>query len=125
MNEKKLVFDFDYENDILFFYSEKDYGYEFSVFLSESIVMDFNKNKVPIGLEIFNASKLFKTKKHFLKTIYEGSLEILISKEKIKSNLTLSIKIHNKDTKTPQLNFVGVNDLQIPNINTELLVASL
>jgi len=124
MNNKILVYDYDYENDILFFFSEKNYGYEFSKPLNESFIMDFNKNKIPIGLEISNASKIFKTKKYLLKTIKEGVLEIIINEEKIKLNLTLLIEIHNKNTKTFPVNYIGINDSQLPNINTEISVAS-
>ena len=72
MNDKIMLFDYVYENDILFFHLAKDYNYNFSEFLDKLVVMDFNKNKIPIGIEILNASKVFKSKKYLLNNISWG-----------------------------------------------------
>jgi len=54
-----MYLDYDYENDILFFFQKNNKDYEFSDALNESIIIDYNKDRQPMGLEIFNASKLF------------------------------------------------------------------
>jgi len=124
MSESVMIIEYDYENDILFFYDDNNYKYEFSEHLDKSVVMDFNKNKLPIGLEILNASKLFKTKKFHLKSINNGHLNIVVSEEKIEISLSLSTKIHNKPTPMNLINVNSDNNLDIPNIKTEVAVAT-
>lgn len=124
MNENIMDIDYDYKEDILFFYSKKQ-KYKFSEFLNKSIVMDFNENKIPMGLEILNASKLFKAKKHLLTNIKEGDMEIVISEKNIELNINLIIEIHQKSTPIAPINVVGNNNFNIPNIKTEVAVASL
>jgi len=124
MSKNIMIFEYDYENDILFFHQEKDYKYEFSDPLTEFFILDFNKNKIPIGLEILDASKLFKVKKYLLNNIKEGNLKISISQKEIMVNLTLSTEIHNKATQMLPVNVNGYNDIGIPVLNTEIAVAS-
>jgi len=124
MSKNVMIFEYDYENDILFFHQEKDYKYEFSDPLTEFFIIDFNKNKIPIGLEILDASKLFKVKKYLLNNIKEGNLKISINKKEIIVNLILSTEIHNKSTQMLPVNINGDNDIDIPVLNTEMAVAS-
>ena len=86
--------------------------------------MDFNKNKIPVGIEILNASKLFKTKRYLLKSLNEGHLNIAISEKKIKILIMLFIKVHNKHTLIHPINVNSDNNLGIPNIKTEIAVAT-
>ena len=124
MSERVMIIEYDYENDILFFYDEENYKYEFSEHLDKSVTMDFNKNKLPIGLEISNASKLFKTEKFRLKSINDGCLNIEISKKKISINIHMITKIHNKPTPMNPINVNSNNSLGIPNMTTELSIAT-
>jgi len=123
MDEKIMLFDYDFENDILFFHLAKDYNYDFSEFLDKLVVMDFNENKIPIGLEILDASKVFKSKKHFLNNISHGSIDLMVREKEIELKIDLVIEIHKKPTSIP-MNIVGNNDLNIPNFATELAIAS-
>ncbi|RBQ23687.1 hypothetical protein ALNOE001_07520 [Candidatus Methanobinarius endosymbioticus] len=65
---KNMKFDHDLENDSLFLYLDEE-GYEFSEFLTGYLIaMDFNTEKIPIGIEIFKASEKFNIlKKQFEK----------------------------------------------------------
>ncbi|MBF4469216.1 MAG: DUF2283 domain-containing protein [Methanobrevibacter arboriphilus] len=125
MDENIMLMEYDYENDILFFNAEKNYEYEFSEILDESIVMDFNKYKAPIGLEISNASKIFKVKKFQIKHFSSGDLHICINKNSIKLKLGLSITVHEKNTPIPPMSFVGENNLNIPTFESDLAVSSV
>ncbi|MCL2156544.1 MAG: DUF2283 domain-containing protein [Methanobrevibacter sp.] len=123
MNKRIMLFDYDYENDILFLHLAKDYNYNFSEFLDKSIVIDFNENKVPIGFEILNASKVFKSKKFLLNNINQGSINLMISERDIELKIDLLVEIHEKLTFVP-INIVGNNDLNIPNFASEIAIAS-
>jgi len=122
MSKNIMLFHYDYEEDILFFYSKKKYKYEVSEFITKSVVIDLNENKFPIGVEILDASKLMNTKKHLLKNIKEGEIAIKISEDKIELGLTLIIPVHQEATSVP-VSVVGDNKSQIPSIQTEVAVA--
>ncbi|KZX14512.1 hypothetical protein MBCUT_20840 [Methanobrevibacter cuticularis] len=123
MKENIMSIDYDYKEDILFFQSPTKQKYEFSEFLDKSVVMDFNKNKIPMGLEILNASKVLKAKKYLLKKINTGDMYIKITEKKIELNIILTIKIHQRPTSIP-INVIGDNNYHLPNSQTELAVAS-
>lgn len=120
---KKMNHSYDYESDILSFFLAENFDYEFSQFINKAIVINYNQNNKPIGFEFLNASKSFKTKKIFLKNIDFGEIELIISEKKVTLNIKLIIKVHNKPTPLP-LNISGVNENQIPNIETKVAITS-
>jgi len=122
MNKNIMLFNYDYKEDILFFYSKKSHKYEVSEFITKSVVIDLNKNKFPMGVEILDASKLLNTKKYLLKNIKDGEIAIKISEDKIELKLSLIIPIHQKTTSVP-VNIVGDNKSQIPSMQTEVTLA--
>ncbi|GAA5818113.1 MAG: DUF2283 domain-containing protein [Methanobrevibacter sp. CfCl-M3] len=120
---KILLTDYDYQEDILFFHLSENPNYEFSENLNKDILIDFNKDKLPIGLEIFNASKVLKTKKIYLNQIEQGILKIKINEENINLNLNLTILIHQKQTDLP-IEVTEDNIYNLPNVQTEVAVTS-
>ena len=123
MKENDMNHDYDVENDILSFFLVNGFRYEFSEFLNKSIVIDYNKNKQPIGFEILDASEIFKTKKIFLKNIIGGEIDLKICEKEIILDMTLIVKIHNKSTPLP-INLIGNNDIKIPTLETKVAIAS-
>ena len=123
MNERIMLFDYDYENDILFLHLAKDYNYDFSEFIDKSVVMDLNEYNMPIGFEITDASKVFKSKKFLLNNINQGTINLMISEKDIELKIDLVIEIHNKANSIP-MNIVGNNNLNIPNFTTEIAIDS-
>lgn len=119
-----MLIDYDFENDILFFFLEEDYNYEFSEFLSESVVIDYDKNRYPIGLEITKASKLFGSTKTRMHNIAEGTMDIEIDEEKIKLELSLTVKIHKKPTPLKSRIITGLNELKLPSIEASVAILS-
>ena len=123
MSKDIMLFHYDYEEDILFFYSKEKHKYEVSDFIAKSVAIDLNENKFPIGVEILDASKLFNTKKHFLKNIENGEIAININEDKIELGISLIIPIHQKTTSIP-VNVVGDNKSHIPSIQAEVSVVT-
>ena len=119
---KKMKIDYDYEYDNLLFYLGNE-NYEYSEFLDKFIAIDFNTKLAPIAVEISEASKIFKTKKQYLKSINNGEIKILIGDDHIKLSINLYVKIHNKTTLIEPINIVGDNDLNIPSIETNMAIA--
>ena len=123
MSKNIMQFQYDSEEDILFFYSKKDYNYEFSEHLNPFVTLGFDDKNFPVDLEILDASKVLNTKKHILKNIENGEIVIKISENKIDLSLSLIITVHQKPTTVP-VTVVGVNKSHIPNIKAEVAVAS-
>lgn len=118
-----LLTDYDYQEDILYFHLGENSNYESSKNLNKNILIDFNKNNLPIGVEIFNASEILGTKKLYLKQIEQGIMKIKINKESINLNLNLIIVIHQRKTNLP-VNITTDNNYQLPNTQTEVIVSS-
>jgi len=121
--EKEIMeVDFDCENDILFaFLDDEVYkDFEYSEFLNDFVSIDFNKNNVPIGVEISNASEQFKTKKQHLNNIISGGITILISEKKIELDINLLVLIHNKSAHLSPVSIVENNDFSLPLIETTM-----
>jgi len=123
MNKDTMLFHYDDEVDILCFHSKDNYEYEVSQFVTKSIVLDFNENRFPIGVEILDASKVLNTEKDFIKNIKKGEITIEITEEKIELILSLIIPVDKKTTTVP-VSVVGANKSEIPCIQTEIAVAS-
>jgi len=110
---KNMKFDYDCENDSLFLYWDNGV-YEFSEFLSDSIAIDFNTEKIPIGIEILNTSKKFNTEKTKLMNIIKCIVNVSIGEEKIKFSIHLNIEVHSNLTSIKPVSIVKDNDLNIP-----------
>jgi len=123
MSKNIMQFQYDWKEDILFFYSKKEYIYEFSEHLNPFIAIGFDDNNYPVDLEILDASKTLNTKKYYLKNIEKGEIVIKISENKIDLSFSLIIITHKKATTVP-VTVVVANKSQIPNIQTEVAVAS-
>ena len=124
MNKDTMLIHYDDEEDILCFHSKDNYEYEVSDFLTNLIVLDYNKDRLPIGIDILHASEVLNTKKDFIKNIKKGEITIEISEEEIELRLNLTISFDKKATTLP-INFIVANKYQIPSIQTEIAVASV
>ncbi len=62
--------DYDYQSDSLLLHITEDYEYKKSVRLEEDIILDFDKNDVPVALELLNASKTLHVKKSSLINLF-------------------------------------------------------
>jgi uncharacterized protein YuzE len=114
----KLKVDYDHENDSLFLYHNEEGYSEFSEFLTDDIVMDFNENDIPVALEILNASKHFNKKKTSFLNIGQCTVKISINKEKIMFSIKLGINVHNKLTSLKPINLVKANDINLSSSET-------
>lgn len=86
--------DYDYIHDILFF-KIKDRDYSKSVEF-EDIVLDIDKEGFITGIQIFNASNMFKVEKEPLKEIKKWAFEIKVEDNVIFVQLTFEIIKRNK-----------------------------
>jgi uncharacterized protein YuzE len=126
--EKMVVKEFEIEEhydpiaDSLYIRIINDYEYLESIDLGENVILDFDKNHVPVALEIIDASKKLNVNPFSLKRIVEVTMQIRIKEETIKLHANLSVPVHNKQLKKP-VDITAVNDVDIPQIQTNFATA--
>lgn len=86
--------DYDYVNDILFF-KVKDREYEFSLEF-QNMVIDIDKEKFIVGIQIFDASKFLMIDKVNLRAIPKWRFKARIDHGVIEIRLFYQIAIRNK-----------------------------
>ncbi len=86
--------DYDYVHDILFF-KIKDREYFRSIEF-EDIVLDIDKESFITGIQIFNASNMFKVEKESLKEIKKWDFDIKVENNVIFVQLAFEIVKRNK-----------------------------
>jgi len=111
---------YDYQHDILGIRVVGGYKYKESVELEEGVMLDFNKDNIPIALEILDASKVLNIpNKQCLSNRKNIQMNISISDEIIKVCLEVVVKIHNKE-ETMSVNSSTINYINAPTMQTEL-----
>jgi len=86
--------DYDYVNDILFF-KIKDREYDFSLEF-QNMVIDVDKEKFIVGIQIFDASEFLGIQKIHLKTIPKWQFKARINKGVVEIRLFYQISIRNR-----------------------------
>jgi len=86
--------DYDYSNDILFF-KVKDREYDFSIEF-QNMVIDIDKEKYVVGIQIFEASEFLGMSKLNLREIPKWQFKAKIENNIIELRLNYQLKIRNK-----------------------------
>ena len=110
------------KHDILIFKVKNPYQYGQTVEMEEGILLDFDKDNIPVAIEIHDASKRFNIPKIALKHIQCFNMHIIVNDDVIKVFMELGVIIHNKE-KSESLNYLIGNVENIPNMETELVTA--
>ena len=105
--------DYDFENDVLYIYTDEG-EYNESIDLDD-VILDIEKNGKIIGIEILDASKMFKVDKYdLLKNLIKFEAVIKITKDVIKLNMKLEVLKRNKEivkeSTVKGLNYTGLNE---------------
>lgn len=94
MKKVKGEYDYDYKNDILFF-KVKDREYEKSVELDD-VLLDIDKEGIICGIQIFEASRLFKLEKEALRGIQRWEFSVKIENNIVNIQLVFEVLRRNK-----------------------------
>ncbi len=86
--------DYDYINDILFF-KVKNREYDFSIEF-QNMVIDIDKEKFIVGIQIFEASEFLRMSKLNLREIPKWKFKAKIENDVINLRLNYRLKIRNK-----------------------------
>lgn len=114
--------DFDFQSDSLFFYITEDYEYKRSLRLDKDIILDFDKNNIPVAMEILHASQRLKIDKVNLKDLMGLNMNIEVGKDHIHIKAAFNIIIRNKSMPL-EFNAEGENSINLPSTETNFAAA--
>ena len=118
-SDNNCYYEYYTDNDILDIYRVKNYKYKTSLELEEGVILDIDKNNIPVSLEILDASEIFKIKdKNLLSNIHELDMKIEVTKEIIRVDVELSF---NSSKKSFSLKSIILNSIKAPVMQTKLV----
>ena len=113
---KPLNKNYDYECDALMLYYTEDYDYDYSLELTDDVIVDFDCDGVPSAFEFLNASKLFGFDKSSLMNIKRINVSIKVTSKLIELNTLIVVVICNKTVSNSLLES-HVNNVDLPELN--------
>jgi uncharacterized protein YuzE len=125
MNKKdsfKMDKDYDVQNDVLYLHVIDDYEYKESLEIGGNIIVDFDKNYVPVALEILDASKFLNVSKFSLKNLIKWDMNIQVTEDSIKVKASFIVPVRQKEVEKPLL-AEAMNDINLPIIQTHFNLA--
>ncbi|GAB6056360.1 DUF2283 domain-containing protein [Methanobacterium alkalithermotolerans] len=121
-NQFTMDQDYDYAADSLLLYITEDYEYQKSLRLDDDIILDFDKNDVPVALELLNASKTLRVNKSSLLQPIAINMQVCIGKEKIRLDASFSVFVHQKLI-PKDLNWQVSNDINLTETKSQFATA--
>ncbi|EEE41662.1 hypothetical protein METSMIALI_00548 [Methanobrevibacter smithii DSM 2375] len=112
---------YDYSSDVLGVKVKNDFIYHETVELEDGVLLDFDKNDVPVSLEIMDASKRFNIPKSSLNDLKFFNMTVVVDNKFITINVVIGVLIHNNENKQILESFT-VNKYGIPNITADLTI---
>lgn len=107
---------YDLECDALILYYAEEYDYDYSLELTDNVIVDFDKNGIPCAFEFLNASKLFGFDRSSLMSIKKINITINVTSKLIELNTLIVVLVHNKAVSN-SLQKSHVNNVNIPELN--------
>ena len=112
---------YDYSSDVLGVKVKNDFIQHETVELEDGVLLDFDKNDVPVSLEIMDASKRFNIPKSSLNDLKFFNMTVVVDNKFITINVVIGVLIHNNENKQILESFT-VNKYGIPNITADLTI---
>lgn len=119
-NSTVLKYMYDYSSDVFGVKVKNDFIYHETVELEDGVLLDFDKNNVPVSLEIMDASKRFNIPKSSLNDLKFFNMTVVDNKF-ITINVVIGVLIHNNENKQILESFT-VNKYGILNITADLTI---
>ncbi len=116
MNQKSITYTYDHIADALFI-KVKNYEHEHSIQLNDNVIMDLNKDKQFIALEILNASNVLNTNISSLENIIDIVLYLKVTDYQIFVNGIFTLPAHDHE-EIKVTNATILNDLNLPSMDT-------
>lgn len=113
---KPLIKNYDYECDALMLKYDGNYDYDYSLELSNDVIVDFDINGIPCAFEFLNASKLFGFDKSSLMNIKKINVSINVTSKLIELSTLIVVLVHNKSISNRLRNSLA-NNVNLPELN--------
>ncbi|WP_400227209.1 DUF2283 domain-containing protein [Methanobrevibacter smithii] len=120
-NSTVLKYMYDYSSDVFGVKVKNDFIYHETVELEDGVLLDFDKNNVPVSLEIMDASKRFNIPKSSLNDLKFFNMTVVVDNKFITINVVIGVLIHNNENKQILESFT-VNKYGILNITADLTI---
>ena len=120
-NSTVLKYMYDYSSDVLGVKVKNDFIYHETVELEDGVLLDFDKNDVPVSLEIMDASKRFNIPKSSLNDLKFFNMTVVVDNKFITIKVVIGVLINNNENKQILESFT-VNKYGIPNITADLTI---
>lgn len=120
-NSTVLKYMYDYSSDVFGVKVKNDFIYHETVELEDGVLLDFDKNNVPVSLEIMDASKRFNIPKSSLNDLKFFNMTVVVDNKFITINVVIGVLVHNNENKQILESFT-VNKYGIPNITADLTI---
>lgn len=88
-NSTVLKYMYDYSSDVLGVKVKNDFIYHETVELEDGVLLDFDKNDVPVSLEIMDASKRFNIPKSSLNDLKFFNMTVVVDNNLLQLMLLL------------------------------------
>ena len=98
-NSTVLKYMYDYSSDVFGVKVKNDFIYHETVELEDGVLLDFDKNNVPVSLEIMDASKRFNIPKFSLNDLKFFNMTVVVDNKFITINVVIGVLIHNNENK--------------------------
>ena len=119
VSKVKGIYDYDYENDILFVHVKgikSDDAIDYDPY-----IIDLDKQRKIVGVEILGVSKLFSLPKLFFKNVIKGKFKANIKDKNITISIDMISKIRNL-MKEKSVIFQREKDAFVKNVPVECVV---
>lgn len=120
-NSFEVEYMYDITSDIMGIKAKRKFNYKESIEMNEGILLDFDKDNIPVSLELHDASKRFNVPKYALKDPVFLNMDVNVNEKIIIVNLNIVTLVHNKK-KEHVIEEYTSNYSNIPNIETELCI---
>lgn len=120
-NSTVLKYMYDYSSDVFGVKVKNDFIYHETIELEDGVLLDFDKNDVPVSLEIMDASKRFNIPKSSLNDLKFFNMTVVVDNKFITINVVIGVLIHNNENKQILESFT-VNKYGILNITADLTI---
>ena len=121
-NSFEVDYRYDQTYDVLVIKVKKPYSYGKTIEMEEGILLDFDKNNVPVLLEILDASKVLNVPKYSLNELLCFYMKVSVSDKLISIVTNFGVLIKDKET-SPILESLVGNYFNMPSIEAELISA--
>ncbi len=114
--DKLLNKNYDRECDALMLYYVEDYDYDYSLELTDDVIIDFDCDGLPRAFEFLNASKLFGFDKSSLMNIKKINITIKVTSKLFELSTLIVVVVHNKDVSNSLQNCLA-NNVNLPDLD--------